>query len=342
MQSPSTQPVVSERFSIVAPDTIVDDFALDVRRGLTASPKTLPAKYFYDDLGSVLFEGICRLPEYYVSRAEEEILDVFGDEIVQSFGTPIRLIELGSGTSRKTRPLLDRLTRSQPELEYVAVDIDEQLLRQTARTLSEIYPSLVIHAVAADFRQIARILPPAEGARRRNVVLFLGSTIGNLDRDEQGDLLRAIREPLRIGDMLFLGADQKKAAEVLEPAYDDALGVTAAFNLNLLVRMNRELGGEFHLPNFRHRAFFNEAASRIEMHIVSTIDQRVRIDALNTEIAFRADESIHTENSYKFDEAGISELARRTGFAVTQRWTDSQNYFADHLLVARSLEPESV
>src|SRR5438270_7369575 len=137
MRSPSTPPMVSERFSLVALDTIVDDFATDVRRGLTASPKTLPAKYFYDDLGSVLFEGICRLPEYYVSRAEEEILDAFGDEIVQSFGSPIRLIELGSGTSRKTRFLLDRLSRMQQALEYVAVDIDEQLLRPTARTVSQ-------------------------------------------------------------------------------------------------------------------------------------------------------------------------------------------------------------
>lgn len=333
----------ADRFSLVYLDEHrKNDFALDVRRGLTASPKTLPAKYFYDDLGSVLFEGICRLPEYYVSRAEEEILESFGEEIVQAFGPPIRLIELGSGTSRKTRLLLDRLTRRQPDLEYVAVDIDEQLLRQTARTLSEIYPSLVIRAVAADFRQIARILPRADGAERRNVILFLGSTIGNLDRDEQADLLLAIREPMRVGDMLFLGADQKKAAGVLEPAYDDALGVTAAFNLNLLVRINRELGGQFDLANFRHRAFLNEADSRIEMHIVSRINQHVHIDALDMEVAFEADESIHTENSYKFDEAGIAELAQRTGFSVERRWTDSRSYFADHLLVARSMEPESV
>jgi len=334
------QATTAGRFSLVYLDEHhEDDFALDVRRGLTASPKNLPPKYFYDDLGSVLFEGICRLPEYYVSRAEEEILSSYGNDIVESFGTPIRLIELGSGTSRKTRLLLDRLTRRQPTLEYVAVDIDGELLQQTAQTLSEIYPSLVIRAVVTDFRQIARILSKDEDAEpaRRNVVLFLGSTIGNLDRDEQSDLLRAVRKPLRAGDMLFLGADQKKATSVLEPAYDDALGVTAAFNLNLLVRINRELGGRFDLSNFRHRAFFNEPESRIEMHIVSRIDQRVRIEALDMEIAFGAGETVHTENSYKFDEAAIAALARQSSFGVERQWTDSRRFFADTLLVARTV-----
>ena len=319
-----------------------DDFAGDVRRGLTVSPKTLPPKYFYDDLGSVLFEAICRLPEYYVSRCEEEILTTFSDEIVQSFGTPIRLIELGSGTSRKTRLLLDRL-RQQPALEYVTVDIDGELLRQTAQTLSELYPNLTVRPVVADFRDIGGILRDgAAEPARRNVVLFLGSTIGNLDRNEQDELLRAIRQALQPGDLLFLGADQKKAVDVLEPAYDDPLGVTAAFNLNLLVRINHELGGRFELANFRHRAFFNQTESRIEMHIVSTREQHVCIEALNLEIAFATGETIHTENSYKFDQAAIDELAAGSGFETVRRWTDSRGYFADTLLRAGAAERDSV
>jgi len=316
-----------------------DDFAEDVRDGLTASPKTLPPKYFYDDLGSLLFEAICRLPEYYVSRAEEEILRSFSDDIVQSFGTPIRLIELGSGSSRKTRALLDRLTSRQPALEYVAIDIDAEMLRQTAKTLSDLYPGLVVRPIAADFRQIAQILAPSVAAEPalRNVVLFLGSTIGNLDPAEQEDLLRAIRQAIRAGDMLFLGADQRKPKSILEPAYDDPLGVTSAFNLNLLVRINAQLGGRFDLANFRHRAFYNEAETRIEMHIVSTVAQRVRIEALDVEIAFAAGETIHTENSYKFDDASIAALARLTGFDAQRRWTDSRSFFADTLLVARTV-----
>ena len=316
-----------------------DGFAEDVRDGLTASPKTLPPKYFYDDLGSLLFEAICRLPEYYVSRAEEEILRSFSGDIVQSFGTPIRLIELGSGSSRKTRFLLDKLIARQPALAYVAIDIDAEMLRQTAETLSDLYPGLAVRPVAADFRQIAQILGPSVAAEPalRNVVLFLGSTIGNLDPAEQEDLLRAIRQAVRAGDMLFLGADQRKEKRILEPAYDDPLGVTSAFNLNLLVRINARFGGRFDLANFRHRAFYNEAETRIEMHIVSTIAQRVRIEALDLEIAFAAGETIHTENSYKFDDASIAALARLTGFEAARRWTDSREYFADTLLVATTV-----
>lgn len=335
MTSPSPATSVG-RLSLTAGKTQPDDFARDVLEGLTASPKTLPPKYFYDNLGSTLFEAICYLPEYYVSRCEVEILTSFRHEIIETVGAPIRLIELGSGTSRKTRILLDQLTVDQPALEYVPVDIDADLLTVTAENLLESYPNLTIQAVASDFRRIDEILPEmiATNSKPRNFVLFLGSTIGNLDPAEQEALLQAIRRTLRAGDMLLLGADQRKEKSILDAAYDDALGVTAAFNLNLLVRMNAELGGHFDLANFHHRAFFNETESRIEMHIVSDVDQRVRIDALDAEVAFAAGETIHTENSYKFDEAAIEALARRTGFAVARRWTDARRFFADTLLVA--------
>src|SRR5262245_4300302 len=178
------------------------DFAQDVLHGLTRAPKTLSPKYFYDNLGSALFEAICHLPEYYVSRAEEEILRSFADEIVESFGPPIHLIEIGSGSSRKTRLLLDRLLARQPSLEYVTVDVDGEMLRQTAKTLAELYPTLAVRPVEADFRSIGDVLRDGAGPLR-DVVLFLGSTIGNLDRDEQEALLRSIRGGLRPGDLFF-------------------------------------------------------------------------------------------------------------------------------------------
>jgi len=334
----STRDASVDRFSLVRAHGQHDDFAHDVRLGLTASPKTLPPKYFYDDLGSMLFEAICRLPEYYVSRSEGEILGSFADEIVQSFGTPVRLIELGSGTSRKTRVLLDKLIQRQRALEYIPIDIDGELLHQTAQRLLEDYSDLFVHAVVADFRRIDDVLPPllATGSQQRNVVLFLGSTIGNLDRGDQKELLRTVRRVLFPGDMLLIGADQRKRKDILEPAYSDALGVTAAFNLNLLVRMNSELGAQFNLNNFRHRAFFNEEEGRIEMHIVSSVSQSVRIEALDIEIIFASGETIHTENSYKFDDAEIAALAGETGFAVERSWTDSRRFFADVLLVAQT------
>lgn len=311
------------------------DFAQDVLRGLTRAPKSLPPKYFYDNLGSALFEAICHLPEYYVSRAEEEILRSFADDIVHSFGTPIRLIEIGSGSSRKTRVLLERLAARQQSLEYVTVDVDAEMLRHAAATLSELYPTLTVRPVEADFRMIGDVLQESVGSLR-SVVLFLGSTIGNLDRVEQEELLRSIRGGLRPGDLFFLGTDQRKAKDILEPAYDDPLGVTAAFNLNLLVRINRTLGGHFDLAKFRHRAFFNEMESRIEMHIVSAVAQRVRIDAVDVEIGFAAGETIHTENSYKFDQAEIAALGGRTGFEIARRWTDARGLFADTLLAVPS------
>jgi dimethylhistidine N-methyltransferase len=315
-----------------------DSFAQDVRDGLTRNPKSLPPRYFYDPLGSALFEAICHLPEYYVSRAEEEILRSFAGEMVDSFGPPVRLIELGSGSSRKTRLLLSPLVARQSTLEYVPIDIDGDLLGTTAKMLSELYPSLVVHPVEADFRGVGPVVAERTAAdpAPRNVVLFLGSTIGNLDPDEQDALLRSIRSALRSGDLFLLGADQRKPRSIVEPAYDDALGVTAAFNLNLLVRINNTLGGHFDLTRFRHRAFFNEAESRIEMHIVSTIAQRVRIDALELEIPFQAGETVHTENSYKFDEPAIAALGGRTGFEVARRWTDARKLFADTLLAIPS------
>jgi dimethylhistidine N-methyltransferase len=299
-------------------------FAEDVRSGLTAPRKFLLPQYFYDALGSALFGAICELPEYYVTRAETEILALQADEIARAFGGPVRLVELGSGYARKTRLLFDAVLARQEELEYAPIDIDPHVLEESARELLNNYARLRISAVAADFRDVAR-----------TVVLFLGSTIGNLDPVDAATLLREIRSVLTTQDALFLGADLVKPIGVLEPAYDDELGVTAAFNRNLLARINRELGGHFDLGRFQHRAFFNRDASRIEMHLVSRGAQRIAIDDLSLEIDFADGEAIHTENSYKYDEAMLATLAREGGFSIEHRWSDTRGWFADVLMVPK-------
>ena len=329
---PKLQP--DSRFALFRTDSAEGDFATDVRRGLLADQKFLPPRWFYDDVGSALFDTICFLPEYYVTRAESEVLAGNADEIADAFGPHARLVELGSGTARKTRILLDAITARQRDLEYVPVDVDESMLRRTARDLLSEYDSLRILAIASDFGQPSVPLASLGRARGRTIVLFLGSTIGNLEPEAAAAMLRDLRSALQPGDALLLGADLRKGIAILEPAYDDALGVTAAFNLNMLQRMNRELGGHFALDAFIHRAFYDVSHGRIEMHLVSCQAQTVRIDALDLDITFEAGESIHTESSYKHDHATIAALADASGFTVERLWTDARKWFADALLVA--------
>lgn len=322
-----------------------EDFQHDVREGLSAPRKELPPRWFYDDLGSALFDAICFLPEYYVMRAEGEVLRTHRDAIVEAFGsnaqrepdhpTNVRLVELGSGAARKTRILLDAVTARQHEVEYVPVDVDGGMLARVAAELQHEYANLRVRPVTADFTRPSVALEQAGTSEARTIVLFLGSTIGNLDPDAAVAMLRDLRAALRPGDALFLGADLRKSKAVLEPAYDDPLGVTAAFNLNLLTRINRELGGHFDVTSFRHRAFYDEQLGRIEMHLVSTRKQVVRIDALDLDVAFEEGESIHTESSYKHDDATLDALAEGSGFTFHQRWTDAREWFADVLMFAR-------
>jgi dimethylhistidine N-methyltransferase len=322
----------ASRFTLIERGSSSSSLSDDVRRGLTATPKSLPPHHFYDELGSALFDAITRLPEYYVTRAETEVLAAHADEIAGALGEPVRLIELGAGSGRKTRLLFDAVFRRQKELEYVPIDVDPTILERSARDLLDDYPSLHITAIASDFREPSRALTGVLDAGVHNIVLFLGSTIGNLDFEESIAMFRDLRTILRDGDSLFLGADLKKSKSVLEPAYDDALGVTAAFNLNVLQRINRELGANFDLKRFAHRAFFNEECSRIEMHLVSREAQSVHIEAAGLDIRFAAGESIHTENSHKYDVAAIGRMARESGFAMEKHWTDSKQWFADFLL----------
>jgi L-histidine N-alpha-methyltransferase len=309
-------------------------FGDDVRAGLTAVQKTLPPRYFYDDLGSSLFDAICNLPEYYPTRAETELLRRHARDIVATVSNVDRVVELGSGTARKTRLLLDEITTGNRHLEYVPVDIDPHVLEKSGRELLAEYGTLRVHAVCSDFTRPAHALREAI-AEGRTMVMFLGSTIGNFQPRDAVALLRDVRRMLRPGDSFLLGADLKKPKDILEAAYNDSLGVTAAFNLNLLLRINRELGARFDLRSFGHRSFYDEGQSRIEMHLVSLREQSVHIDALNLEVAFSEGETIHTENSYKYDDDALAQMAADSGFEMAGRWADSQNWFADVLLKPR-------
>ena len=306
--------------------------AEDVRRGLTSHPKRFLPKYFYDELGSQLFEAITLLPEYYLTRAENEILQRYADEIVSSIGGSITLVEMGSGSASKTRLIIEALLRRQPGLQFIPVDISASALESSSRILLQSYSKLKIEAYAADY--FAALAELRKVPRERTLALFLGSNISNFDPADAVKFLHALRTVLSASDAHLLGTDLKKDKETLEAAYNDALGVTAAFNLNVLARINRELGGEFDLRNFRHLAFYNEEAGRIEIYIESLRDQTVAIKQLDMQVQFSAGEQIHTENSYKYDLGQIEQLAAQTGFRLARTWFDSERRFSSNLLMA--------
>jgi dimethylhistidine N-methyltransferase len=326
-----------DRFSLhqLAPTGPSRTFADDVRTGLGTRPRTLLPKYFYDDLGSKLFEAICCLPEYYLTRAESEILRNYSAEIVDSIGIPVRVVELGSGSADKTRYLIEALLARQNRLHYLPVDISPASLEHSSNQLLHAYPQLAITAYAADyFGALGALRERRSDRRERTVVLFLGSNIGNFDPDESLTFLTAVRRMLDEGDAMLLGADLKKSSAELIPAYYDPLGVTAAFNLNLLLRINRELDGDFDVSKFQHWADYDEEAGRIEMYLVSRVEHWARIRALDLELDFVEGETIHTENSYKFDLEQIRELAERSGFVLARTWMDSAARFSFNLLVS--------
>jgi len=321
----------------LAVEEVGDDFATDVRRGLTARRKFLPPKYFYDDLGSQLFEAICRLPEYYLTRAESEIFARRSGEIVgrAARGLKVTLVELGSGSASKTRRIIEALVAQQTGLRYVPVDISPAALEASAHALLQDYPALRVTAYAGDYdAALPRVAENLDGDTRA-LVLFLGSNVGNFDREGARAFLRRLRGVLREGDCLLLGADLKKDPSVLEAAYDDALGVTAAFNLNLLARINRELQADFSLRAFRHVALYDAEQGRVEMHLESARAQTVNVAALGLVVNFDAGERVHTENSYKYDLAELSALAAETGFARAHTWLDDGERFSSNLFVAR-------
>ncbi len=298
--------------------------------GLSLPQKALPPKYFYDAAGSRLFEAICRLKEYYPTRSELALTRAHLGAIARFAGRrgarAVTLIEYGSGASMKSRLLIEALRPSA----YIPVDISADALRQAAATLRRLFPWLAIHAVHGDFSQPLKI-PMAQG-RGRRVVYFPGSTIGNLTPEEAHAFLRMTRGQVGPRGAMLVGVDLKKDANVLHAAYNDAKGVTAAFNLNLLARINRELGADFSLRRFGHYAFYNAALGRIEMHLVSLVRQTVNIGVYR--FAFDAGESIHTENSYKYSIEGFRALARSAGFRGGKVWLDRKGMFSLHGLVA--------
>jgi dimethylhistidine N-methyltransferase len=308
------------------------EFAHDVEIGLAARRKWLPARWLYDELGSALFEAITALPEYGLTRADARIIARAADEIVDAAGHPRTLIELGSGSGSKTRALLEVGARRN-FVEYLPIDISRAALNSCKVTLNGI-PRVHIRPVEAGYieglERGIRDCRPGEPA----LILFLGSTIGNFARTEAAAFLAEVRRRVRPGDSLLLGADLVKPAEVLIRAYDDPLGVTAAFNLNVLGRMNRELEGEFDLSRFQHEAVWNSRASRIEMHLRSRVAQRVTIGALGREIRFRAGETVWTESSHKFRPEQIRRMGERAGWRFARQWLDQEWPFAETLFTA--------
>jgi len=301
----------------------VSEFESDVLEGLRAVRKSVPAKYFYDAAGSHLFERITELPEYYPTRCEMRILRRQAGEIAKLIPQGAALVEFGSGSSKKARILLKAAA---PKLAaYVPVDICGEMIEQEAADLRPDFPHLKVLPVTADICKPFTLPQEAKVAPAR-VGFFPGSTIGNFEPHEAAGFLRNAANILGKGAILFVGADLIKSVDVLNAAYNDAEGVTAQFNLNLLTRINRELGGTFSLDTFEHHAFYNRERHRIEMHLASLKRQRVKV--AGEAVDFRAGETIHTENSYKYSVESLAALARGAGWLPVRAWTDSRKYFS--------------
>lgn len=298
------------------------DTATEILRGLRQKQKSISPKYFYDTHGSKLFDRICTLPEYYPTRVETQLLEQHRDDIANHVGNNTVLIELGSGSSEKVRPLLDAI---EPD-SYLPMDISRDHLRQSAERLAQDYPWLDIHAVCIDFTR--ELEAPVTGENENATVFFPGSSIGNFEPDQATALLESIADFLESDGGLLIGVDTKKDKDVLERAYNDADGVTEAFNKNILTRINNELNANFVIDNFSHSAFYNDEHGRIEMHLVSSCDQLVKIN--NETFGFREGESVHTENSYKYHKSEFDELAQESGFDPVNTWQDEDNLFNIH------------
>jgi L-histidine N-alpha-methyltransferase len=308
------------------------NFARDVREGLSGNPKQLFPKYLYDALGSKLFEAICQTPEYYPTRTENEILSRHADEMVTFLPGCQTLIELGSGSAEKTRKVIEALLRNQPTLLFVPIDISASALEESSRGLLQMYPALRIDAYAADYFDGLAALKPIETGPA--LVLFLGSNIGNFEKQATAEFLRAIRNVLRTGDALLLGADLKKDRQTLEAAYNDSLGVTRAFILNQLARINREFGANFDLRGFELVSIYDESVGRIDVYLESLRRQSVTIPALDMSLTCEAGEHLHMENAYKYDLEELSLMAKQSGFDLTKSWLDEGKRFSSNLFVA--------
>lgn len=301
------------------------DLRREVINGLTKSPKTIPPKFFYDRRGSELFDAICETPEYYQTRTEMGILRDCVDELVEYIGPDCLLVELGSGASKKVRLLLEQLRPSS----YLGIDISKEFLLSSTQTLALDYPWLEVHAACVDFSHGLEV-PHHCGTSSSRVAFFPGSSIGNFDPDDAIELLKRVAQMVATNGHLLIGVDLKKDIDILNAAYNDAAGITAEFNLNLLARIRNELDSDIDLDAFRHSAFYNRDRGRIEMHLVSNRSQRVRVEDKLFE--FDEGETIHTENSYKYTIDEFAELAAAAGFEQQRVWTDDAKLFSVQLL----------
>lgn len=339
MDTPSPLP----RFELtrVSNQNPTDDSAndgTDVVAGLTAPAKSLPCKYFYDAHGSELFDQICDTPEYYTTRTEYAILEACAGEIAKATG-PAELVELGSGAARKTHLLLDAYSAEGGPLNFVPIDVSDTMLVDSSRDLISRYDDLTIHAIAGTYEQALEALQSAPGGMGdRRLFVFLGSTIGNFSATQRGRFLSRIFDAMKPGDYFLMGFDRIKDRDVLNAAYNDAQGITAAFNLNILTHLNARFDGDFDPARFNHVAFFNEEESRIEMHLESQADQHVRLTGLNLEIDFTAGERIHTEISTKFDTDKLAAELGAIGFVRAADWSDARRWFS-LMLFARPQNP---
>lgn len=312
----------------------VSQFAADVHAGLTRrTQKELPSKYLYDDVGSALFEVISLLPEYGLTRADERVLKNHAQEIAEKLPSPLVVAELGSGSGKKTRYVLEALSEKQSShspVAYYPIEISSAALAMCERELSDLeYVSVL--GYEREYRDGLREVAARRGPEEHLLVLFLGSTIGNFERPADVQFLREVRRILRPGDALLLGTDLEKPLPQLHAAYDDALGVTAAFNLNLLVRVNRELGANFDMDQFQHTAKFNPVSRSMEMHIESLCEQTVNIPAANLQISFAKHETIWTESSHKYSRNELLQIALSSGFQCAAQWIDAEWPFAENL-----------
>ncbi len=297
------------------------------RRGLASTPKRLPSWLFYDERGSALFERICQQPEYYLTRCEVALMGEHAGSIADSLGADVRLVEYGSGSGLKTRMLLRQLDHP---VCYVPVEISPEPLRQSTQQLVREFPQVPVQPLCADFSKPLR-LPVAPRAPRRTVLYFPGSTIGNFEANNAATLLRKMRDEMGNAGGILIGVDLKKDPAVIEAAYNDAAGVTAEFTLNALARLNREIGSDFDLDAFAHRARYNPMAGRIETDIVSRCEQQVEIG--RGKVGFRAGEAVRVEYSCKYSLAEFAALADRAGLMVQRVWTDPQQMFSVQYLV---------
>jgi dimethylhistidine N-methyltransferase len=302
--------------------------AREVRDGLSATPKRLPCKLLYDAVGSELFEQITELPEYYLTRTERDIFEDYAAEMLQAAGPSLTLVELGAGTANKTRILIEELLQRQTRALFYPIDVSPAALNEAVTQMAAQFPQLRVNPIVADYSGGVPALTRISG---RKLVLFIGSSIGNYDPPEAIAMLRRIRRSLRAGDALLLGTDLAKSSKVLVPAYDDAQGVTAQFNKNILARLNRELDADFNLDAFRHLALWNKRCSRMEIYLESTQAQSVFIPAIDMDVRFAAGERIHTENSYKYTDDMVNDILSSSGFKLERTWTDPRRWFGVHL-----------